>query len=171
MRRWHEAQDGSVRCRSIRWRSVPEDPTLVVSLRASTPDGGGDGGVPRMVLQDPLAPLHRRGARRVGRRRQDARLGQDTTPRRTGERDPAKRLADDAGDAVVSGQSLVDERVIRVEEIQHAAVLVRIDCAEEPRLLEHRRSQRFIEIGEEDRVGYELLELARLEPLGGESSR
>ena len=33
-------------------------------------------------------------------------------------------VADDAGDAVMPGQALVDERVIGVEEVEHAAVLV-----------------------------------------------
>ena len=66
------------------------------------------------------------------------------------------------------GEPLVDERVIGVEELQHAAVLVLDRLAEELGLLEHRRPQRLVEIREQNRVGREILELARLQPLSGE---
>ena len=57
MRRWHEAQAGSVRCRSIRCRSVPDAPWSLPSFSASTPDGGGDGGAPRMFSRIHLPRL------------------------------------------------------------------------------------------------------------------
>ena len=65
-------------------------------------------------------------------------------------------------------QAFVDERVVRVEELQHAAVLIADRLEEELCLREHRRSQRFVEVGEQGRVGREVLELARLQPLAGE---
>ena len=57
MRRWHEAQAGSVLCCSIRWRSVPDGRVSLPSFKASTPDGGGDGGAPRMFSRIHLPRL------------------------------------------------------------------------------------------------------------------
>ena len=94
------------------------------SFRASTPDGGGAGGVPRMFSRIHLPRLT--GEVRVGFDVAARTLAWVSTPPRgvpasETRRKPSPR---DAGDAVVPGQSFVDERVVRVEELEHAAVLV-----------------------------------------------
>ena len=60
------------------------------SFSASTPDGGGDGGVPRMFSRIHLPRLTGERSIGVGRRREHARLGQHAAPRRAGQRRPGE---------------------------------------------------------------------------------
>ena len=130
MRRWHEAQAGSVRCRSIRCRSVPPMSQSLPSLSASTPEGGGGGGVPRMFSRIHLPRLT--GEVRVGLDVDARTLAWVSTPPRDVPASDTRRKPspDNPGDAIMPRQAFVDERVIRAEEFQHAAVLV-VDRFEE----------------------------------------
>ena len=100
------AQAGSVRCRSIRSRSVPDEPAPASSLRASTPDGGGDGGVPRMFSRIHLPRFT--GDVRVGFDVAVRMLAWVSTPPRVCRLDETrrKRLADDCQRCRNDGQAV-----------------------------------------------------------------
>ena len=168
IRAWHEAHVGSV---AVLLHLLPERPggrgpflgfQALDTLRRRGRRHAEE------VVEDPLASLDRRGPRRVGRDREHAGVGQDAASRGAGQGDPAEPVADDARDAVVPGQPLVDEGVIGVEELEHAPVLAEDRLAEPLGLLEHGLAERLVEVGEQLRVGRDVLEAPGLEPLGGE---
>ena len=93
-----------------------------------------------------------------------------TTPprRRSVRRDPAELVAGDAGDPVVPGQPLVEERVVGVEEVGDRPVVVDDRGEEQLDLAGHRQAERLVEAGEPAPVGAGQLEVPGLEPLAGE---
>ena len=113
------------------------------SLSAGTFGGGSGGLTPRKVCRNHLPRVDRRGARGVRRHRQQRALAEQAAAhvelRR--QRHAAELRAVDVRDAVVLGQPLVDEGVIRGQQIEDAAILV--DDAVEEQLdlaLEGRRA-------------------------------
>ena len=77
----------------------------------------------------------------------------------------------DVGDRIVAREPLVQERVVRGEQLEHAP-----RCADRTedavddvlRFAAHRRAQRFVEVREEDFVRLLRLEVAKKQPLRGE---
>ncbi len=69
------------------------------------------------------------------------------------ERHPAKFLTLDVGHAVVPGQSLVDERVVGVDELQHAAILAHDVGEEQLGFPSHRRRSASSNAGNFSRSG------------------
>ena len=122
----------------------------------------------QQVVEDPLAAQHRRRARRVGRHREDAALGQHTAPRRAGEVDLPELLPLHPGDPVMAGQPLVEERVLAIQEIEDAAVLPDHALQEQLGLPAHGEAQVVLERGETFPVGRDRLQGAELEPLPAE---
>ena len=120
------------------------------------------------VLQDPLSPLHRTRPRRVAGDRQDARLPEQAPPPFGVDRDADQGVARHARNAVVLRQPLVDEGVVRIEELEQAAVLPHDRPEELLGLPAHRSSQVVVEPGESASIGRGLLEPAQLKPLAGE---
>ena len=130
--------------------------------------GGAGGGVPRMFSRMYLP-------RSTG----DVRFGYDVTvstlpwpsrPRRAGlvSVDAAEVAAVDVRHAVVPRQPLVDERVVGVEQVEHAAVL-RDDALEEQlRFLAERLPQLVVEVREVARRRHVALQVAQQQPLAGE---
>ena len=87
---------------------------------------------------------------------------------RVGQGDPPQPAAVDAGDAVVLREPLVDERVVGVEQLVHAAVAAQGAGHEELGLVAERLEQRFVVVGIDDRVDDDLGDPAQVQPLGGE---
>ena len=78
---------------------------------------------------------------------------------------PPEPGAVDAGNAVVLGEALVQERVVGPQQVEHAAVLVDHAPDEPLRLLPHRLPQVVVEIGEEAAVRAQRREVAQPQPL------
>ena len=76
----------------------------------------------QQVLEHPLAAQHRRGARRVRRHGEHAGLHQHAFARRVVQIDSPELRTSDTRHAVVAREPFVDERVLRVEEVEDAAV-------------------------------------------------
>ena len=74
----------------------------------------------------------------------------------------------DVGDAVVLRQPLVHERVVRVEQIQHRAVLAQHALEQQLRFPLERLAQVVVEVREHGDVGVGVLQLPEKEPLVGE---
>ena len=68
----------------------------------------------------------------------------------------------------MAGQPFVQERVIRVQQIEDAAVLAHDRRKEPPRLFQHRGPQAVVEPGESLRVRREAVQPLQLQPLQGE---
>ena len=66
-----------------------------------------------------------------------------------GERDPAELAAIDVGNAVVAREPLVDERVVRRQQLQHTAVLPQHALEEELGLLPESLAQPVVEVGKQ----------------------
>ena len=84
------------------------------------------------------------------------------------ERDAAEAAAVDVRDAVVLGEPLVEERVVRLEQVEHAAVLAQDALEEQLRLLAERLPQVVVEVGEQPQVRRDRFEVAQVQPLPGE---
>ena len=86
---------------------------------------------------------------------------------RIGQRHPPEARPDHFGDAVVRGQALVDERVVRREQIDHVAVLADDAVEEQLRLALHRLEQVVVGVGIEIDVRID----ARRARAGGATAR
>ena len=92
--------------------------------RSGTFGGGGGRRGAEDVREHPLATQHRRGAIGIGRHGQQTGMPQDAAPARRlclVETDAAEMRAVYSRDAVVPRQSLVDERVVGLQQFPHAA--------------------------------------------------
>ena len=118
------------------------------------------------VVEDPLAADDRRRARRIGGDQQNAALAQQPAARRIRvERDAAEAAAVHVRDAVVLGQPLVDERVVRAQQVEHAPVLAHHAFNEQLRLLPERLPQVVVEVRKEPHVRRDRVEVAQVQPL------
>ena len=66
--------------------------------------------------------------------------------------DAAEAAAVDVRDAVVLREPLVEERVVRLQQVEHAAVLAQDALEEQLRLLAERLPQVVVEVGEQPQV-------------------
>ena len=124
--RWHDAHTGFARCSSIRWRSdVTFTCAASFSRFVSTPGGGFGGGAPSTFSSTHLPRV-------TG----DVRFAADVTVRMlpcpsrpaprdrlSARRDATHARAVDVRNAVVPRQALVDEREVRIEQVDDAAIL------------------------------------------------
>jgi hypothetical protein len=62
----------------------------------------------------------------------------------------------------------VDERIVRVHQIHHAAVLAHDAVEEQLRFLFHRLPEVVVEIRERGEIGVGVLQVAQMQPLLGE---
>jgi hypothetical protein len=119
------------------------------------------------VREDPLAAEHRRRAVRDGRLEQDAALAEQPAAILVLQRDPAERVAEHALDTVVIREALVDERVVRPDEVEHARVLEQHRPQKQLGLVQHVAAQVVVERREDARVGRLRVDEPQLEPLLG----
>src|SRR6185369_8614503 len=89
------------------------------------------------------------------------------SPRGIGNRDATELIAVNAGDAVVPRQPFVDERVIRRQKIEDAAVFA--DDAREQQfgLMPHRLTEVVVKVRESLRIANDVFEVSQIEPLAG----
>ena len=87
------------------------------------------------------------------------------------ERDAPELAAVDVRDAVVLRQPLVDERVVRVQQIDDAAIFADDAVEEQLDFAPHRLPQRIVEVGIDQRQRARALQAAQVQPLAGEVLR
>ena len=75
----------------------------------------------------------------------------------------------DTREAVVSGETLVDERVVGGQQLEHAAVLANEMREQQLGLSQHSLGQRVVEVGVRQRVRVELFQILEPEPLCSEA--
>ena len=133
----------------MRSRIESTRPLASVSFSGGTFGGGGGGGVPRMFSR-----IH------LPRSTGEVRLAYDVTVRMLPwPRSPPrtlsspsetrrKRLPYTFGNAVVLGQPLVHERVVRAQQVEHAAVFADDALEEQLGLAPERLAQVVVEVGE-----------------------
>ena len=125
------------------------------------------------VLEDERAAQHRRRAVRIRGRHQDGALAEQAPARRLLELDPPEPIAFHVGDAVVQRDALVEERVLRSQQIDDAAVFPE-DAVGEQRQLGAEIRARIASAGrirEHRRVRHDLVEALHVEPLVHEVAR
>ena len=90
------------------------------------------------AIEYPGAAQHGRGAIRIRGQHQDGALAQQAVARRVLERHSTEVAALDRLDAVVHRQALVEEGVVRRQQLEHAAIAAQHAVDEQPQLfLEH----------------------------------
>src|SRR4029453_7103226 len=96
--------------------------------------------------QNPLASSHRRSSIDDGRHEQDASLTEQAPSSIALKSDATEPASVHVGDTVVPGQPLIDECVIRFEEVHDAAVFANNTFQEQFRLAAERLTQVVIEL-------------------------
>ena len=119
------------------------------------------------VLEDERAAQHRRRAVRIRGRHQHRALAEQAPARRLLQLDAPEAIALHVGDAVVQRDALVEERVLRPQQIDDAAVFPE-DAVGEQRQLGAEILARIGSAGrvrEHRRVRHDLVEALHVEPL------
>ena len=134
MRAWQVAHTGLARCCSSISRTDAALPSLLSSRLVFTFGRRRRHRRRQDVLEQPLAANRRRGACRVRRHRQHARLSQQAPAVLVGQRHAPEVAAVHAGNPVVTRELLVEERVVRRQQIHDAAVRLQLIVEEQLRL-------------------------------------
>ena len=174
---WHWMQSARTRWSSIFCRIVGSFALPVASAArggSGGTSGGGSGGLmPRMFLMIHLPRVT--GEVRSGFDVVVRNAPLPSRPRRRSmsgaERDAAELAAVDVRDAVVLGQPLVDERVVRRQQIGDAAILADDAVEQQLDFAPHRLTQRIVEVGIEQRQRADALQAAQVQPLAREVDR
>ena len=95
-------------------------------------------------------------------------MSQETAPPRIAQRDPSEPVAVNAGNAVVLGQSLVDEGVVSAKQVDDTAIVPHDALDEQLRLSCEGRPESLVERREGDRVRCHVRNVAEQEPLPDE---
>src|SRR5690606_29652020 len=103
------------------------------------------GGSAHQLREHPRAAQHRRGAIAVRRAEQHGALAEQAEAARIVELDAAELRTEHAVDAVMPRESLVQERVLRGQQLEHAAILEEHALEEQLDLGLESASQRWIE--------------------------
>ena len=153
IRLWQLAQAALARCCGQPLAHRRALPTTVLSFSAGTSGGGGGGGVPSRFSRIHLPRI-------TG----DVRVAYDVTVRMLPCRssppralssssvDAAEAAAVDVRNAVVLREPLVEERVVGLQQVEHAAVLAQDALEEQLRLLPERLPQVVVEVREQPQV-------------------
>src|SRR5438477_6439621 len=123
------------------------------------------------VLEQPLSANHRRCAVPIGTHRQDAPLTKKTEPSLVGQPDAPEMVAVHIRNPVVPRELLVQERVVRGQELADAVILPHLAVEEKLRFLLHRLPQVVVEIWEQVGVRRGIVQLPQPEPLAGKVLR
>ena len=117
------------------------------------------------VFQNPFAARHRRGPVRDRSHQQETRLAQQAPPRVVRHWDAAEAAAANIRNPVVLGQRLVDESVVRVKQIDHAAIFAQDAFEQHLRLVPERLPQIVVKSAG---FGTGALQLPQVQPLVAE---
>ncbi len=120
------------------------------------------------VFEDPLATHDRRRAVGVRSHHENTAFSEKPLSSIVGERHPPELTAVHIRDAVVSGQTLVDERVVGGQQIDHVTVFAHDAVEEQLGLAQERLSQVVVEVGKRLGVRDNAPKIAELQPLAGE---
>ena len=128
-------------------------PVASASGSAGTSGGGGGGGLPSRVSR--IHFPRTTGEVRVGIRRQsqNTALPQQSSANAVRHRDAPELVAINIRDTVMARQTLVHERVIRVQQLQNAAVAEQHIVEQQIGLAFKRQPQVVVEFGKYDRIG------------------
>ena len=126
---------------------------------------------PEQVLQDPFSSHHGRRPVGMGRHHQHRPLAENSPARVIGQRDPPEVTSVDTWYPVVSCEPFVDEGVIRVHQIEDAAVFLNDALKEEQRFLAERAAQIVVEVDELRRQRRHVAEVPEIQPLPCEVRR
>ena len=125
------------------------------------------------VRHDPLPARDRRGSFRLGGRREKRAFAEQSAPHvQAGIQVHAPELAAvDIRNAVVPGEPLVDERIVRGQQIEHIAILADDAVEEQFDFTAHGAAQRIVEVGIDHRQRTHAVHPAQVQPLPGEIDR
>ena len=171
MMAWHAEQAGFARCSSRRSLTERCFPPVSFSGSGGTFAGGRGARRSQEDVQNPGAADHGRRPVRERGESQDAPLAEKPSAVLVGHGYATKAIADYVRNPVVLRQALVDERVVRGEQIEDAAVLADDAVEEELRLPPHGHRQVVVPIGEEKHVGMRVLQVLEVKPVGREARR
>src|SRR5439155_1772035 len=119
--------------------------------------------------ENPLAANHRRGPGGIRRHRENTALSEQTAPLIVlAQRDTAKAAAVHVGNSVMLRQSFIQERVVRLQEIEHTAVVAEDGLQKQLRFLAEGLPQIVIEVRKETQVRSHRVQIAQVKPLFGE---
>jgi hypothetical protein len=121
----------------------------------------------KQAIENPCTAQDGRRAVRIRRHHQDRALAQEAAARLVLERHSTEVGALHRLDAVVHRESLVEERVVRGQQLEHAAIAAQHAIDEEPQFLfEHRaRIQQVARLRKLRPVGRDLVQLREVQPL------
>src|SRR5205814_7324568 len=108
------------------------------------------------ILQDPFPADHRRSPVRTRGIRQNRALSEQPATRAVGgKQSPPESFGVHARNPVVPGQTLVEERIVGVQQVEHAAILADDTVEEQLRLALEGLTQIVVEVKEQFRTGPE----------------
>src|SRR5262245_26366700 len=81
--------------------------------------------------------------------------------------DSPEGITHDVGNSVVLRQTLVDERVVRSQQIKNVPVFMDYAVEEQFRFALHRLSQRMVEVGIKRRLRMNIHQVRQMQPLSG----
>ena len=121
---------------------------------------------PQDIFQNPLAADHRRRSLGVRGQRQDAALSQQSAAEIVVQSDAAELASVNPGDSVMPRQPFVEERIVRRQKIQHAAILVEDALEEQLGLALECLAEVVVEIREIVRVGQDVAHIPQAAATG-----
>ncbi len=125
----------------------------------------------QQILQNPLAALDRRSPIGVGSDQQHAALPKKAAPGIARDGNTAEVRSVDTGNAVMPGETFVDEGVIGVEQIQNRSVFMLDAFKKHFGFPLERLPKIIVEIGKFPAIGIRALQIPEIEPLAGEVGR
>ena len=141
------------------------------SGKASTSGGGAAGGVPSIRLENPCAAQHGSRAIGIGRHHQDAAFAQKAEAIGIGKSHTTETVATNVRNAVVQGQTFIDESVVCDKQIGDVPVFIDDALDEQVQFACKGGLQALVEIGKDNRVWNEFANGAQVQPLESEVLR
>ena len=166
---WQAAQAGLLRCSSRRARTGTAFAPGHVFLERRHIRGRLRRRRAQQSIQHPFAAHHRRGAVGERRHRQNAALAQQPAAILIGDGHAPEAVALHVRNAVVLRQPLIDERVVRGQQVDHVAVFADDAVEEQLGFAAHGLQQIAVEVGIEEQIRLRVVQVAQIQPLPGET--
>src|SRR5688572_31600708 len=116
------------------------------------------------VVEQPPAAQDRRRTVRIGSHGEDTALTEQAAPYAVAEGDSPEVASVHVRDPIVAREPLIDERIVRRQQIDDAAVLAQLRGDEQSRLLTERLTEVLVEVGIGVDVRHDASELSYGEP-------